>query len=92
LSSLSIYSGRCSSKAIRVPRSGLAYNLIMGTRTTFGYSSGDVLMPNCSTRGNIAAAEAPPNSNAERREGRTRYVANSGGKDVADSLRFLSSK
>lgn len=90
MSSLSIYSGRCSSKAIRVPRSGLAYNLIMGARTTFVYSSEDVLVPNCRTRGNMAAAEAPPNSSAERREGRTRCVANSGGKDVADSLRFLS--
>lgn len=64
----------------------------MGARTTFVYSSGVVLAPNCRTRGNMAAAEAPPNSNAERREGRTRCVANSGGNDVADSLRFLSSK
>ena len=62
----------------------------MGARTTFVYSSEDVLVPNCRTRGNMAAAEAPPNSSAERREGRTRCVANSGGKDVADSLRFLS--
>ena len=75
-----------------MPRSGLAYNLMIGARTIFGYSSGDVLVPNCRTRGNMAAAEAPPNSNAERREGRTRYDANSGGKDVADSLRVLSSK
>ena len=75
-----------------MPRSGLAYNLIIGARTTFEYSSGDVLLPNCRTRGKIVAAEAPPNSNAERREGRTRYDANSGGKDVADSLRVLPSK
>ena len=38
------------------------------------------------------AADAPPNSSAEIKEGRTRCEANSGGKEEADSLRVLFGK
>lgn len=37
----------------------------------------------------MAAADAPPNSKAEIREGRTRYDANSGGNEDADSSNDL---
>lgn len=37
------------------------------------------------------AAEAPPYSRADTREGNTRFDVNSGGKDAADSLRVLDS-
>lgn len=47
------------------------------------------MAPNCNTRGKIVAAEAPPYSRADTREGNTRFDVNSGGKDAADSLRVL---
>ncbi len=37
----------------------------------------------------MAAADAPPNSRAETREGTIRCVANSGGNEDDDSFRFL---
>lgn len=37
----------------------------------------------------MLAAEAPPNSKAEIKDGKTLWVANSGGKELADSLRVL---
>lgn len=57
---------------------------------TFGYSSGATFIPNCITSGRILAADAPPNSRADSKDGRTRYEANSGGKDDAVSFRFLA--
>ena len=62
---------------------------MIGANIILGYSSGEVLAPNCNTRGRMAAAEAPPYSSAERREGSMRYDVNSGGKEDADSLRVL---
>ena len=75
---------------MRVPRSGLANNLIRGARMTSEYASGSTLLPNCRTSGKIAAAEDPPKSRADTREGTTRFDVNSGGKDGADSLRVLN--
>jgi hypothetical protein len=74
---------------MRVPRSGLAKNLMRGVRTTLEYSSGCILAPNCRARGKMTAAEAPPNSRADNSEGRTRFDVNSCGNDGADSLRVL---
>ena len=52
-------------------------------------SSGGTLFPNCKIRGTILAAEAPPNSNADTRDGRIRNAANSGGNDEAESFSML---
>jgi len=37
----------------------------------------------------MVAADAPPNSSADKRDGRMRYEANSGGNEDAVSLRVL---
>lgn len=75
---------------MRVPRSGLANSLIKGARITAGYPSGGMFLPNWSTSGKITAADAPPNSRAETRDGSIRYDANSGGKDAAESFKVLT--
>ena len=46
-------------------------------------------MPNCSTRGTTAAADAPPNSREDINAGRTLYEANSVGNEDADSFNVL---
>lgn len=52
-------------------------------------SSEGTLFPNCKIRGTMLAAEAPPNSNADTRDGRIRNAANSGGNDEAESFSML---
>lgn len=75
---------------MRVPRSGLGNNLTRGVKTLSAYSSGGTLAPNCKISGKMVAAEAPPNSSAETKEGTTRSDVNSLGNDGADSLSVLT--
>ena len=76
---------------MRVPRSALANSLTRGVRITAEYSGDGRFFPSWRTRGRTVAAEAPPCSNDERSEGNILYVANSVGKDAADSFKVLES-
>jgi hypothetical protein len=88
---LSLNSSRLSNSAIRTPLSELANNDTTGPITAVEYSSLETFLPNNNNKGRIDAAdvEAPPCSRAETREGSTRYVANSGGNEFADSFMVL---
>lgn len=48
-----------------------------------------MFFPNSNISGIMAGADAPPNSSADARAGRTLYEANSGGRDAADSFKVL---
>lgn len=75
---------------MRVPLSGLAYIFAIGVNRMVEYSAEGTCFPICKASGRIMVALAPPNSRAEIREGRTRWLANSGGKIDAESLRVLN--
>lgn len=74
---------------MRIPRSGLAKSLITGAMIASLYLLSGTFLPKRRTRGTIVAAEAPPYSNADTKDGKTRSVANSEGNESTDSCRVL---
>ena len=91
LSSLFANSGRMSSSAMRVPRSGLAKSFMTGSIMVFVYSSGDTFLPSWTASGRIVEPEEAIAGfeTVSRRNGRTRFVANVTGSVGATSLIVL---